>query len=322
MIVKKYADLEVQAEKDKNKELNDIYLRWHAGDLERKIAAIETQAEHDAIVLKNAGATADAVEAIWTAAYSQIDALVAGANDTILGADDNEGVTGLEKKLSDIQEMAQLTNDILDGFMNVSTSAHDRRMSEIQAERDAILHSTSMTDEQKRKSIDKLDKIEKAAKIKQIKRERDAFAIKAGLALTMALAESGMTAAKSVGDATMSIGAFTAALGPWGIAAWAASIGGTIASIISARNAAESEINSLSATGARVSGGGGSGRMPSMPTFNTVGQSAASSSDVANGAQAQINGANDNPTRAYVVSTDITSQQALDRATESQGELG
>ena len=59
-----------------------------------------------------------------------------------------------------------------------------------------------------------------------------------------------------------------------------------------------------------------------MPTFNTVGQSAASSSDVANGAQAQINGANDNPTRAYVVSTDITSQQALDRATESQGELG
>lgn len=74
-------------------------------------------------------------------------------------------------------------------------------------------------------------------------------------------------------------------------------------------------------------GGGGSAPQapsfnPQSPTFNTVGQSAATTDDVANGAQAQIDGASDRPTRAYVVSTDITSQQALDRATESQGELG
>ena len=36
----------------------------------------------------------------------------------------------------------------------------------------------------------------------------------------------------------------------------------------------------------------------------------------------QSEATSDRPTRAYVVSTDITSQQALDRDIESQGELG
>ena len=92
--------------------------------------------------------------------------------------------------------------------------------------------------------------------------------------------------------------------------------------------ASASGLASIAAISKTTFQGGGSGAPkapsfnPQSPTFNTVGQSAATTDDVANGAQAQIDGASDRPTRAFVVSTDITSQQALDRATESQGELG
>ena len=81
-------------------------------------------------------------------------------------------------------------------------------------------------------------------------------------------------------------------------------------------------IDTIKAVDIPDSKGGGGGAVAQSPTFNTVGQSAASSSDIASGAQAQIDNSDANPTRAYVVSTDVTNQQALDRAIESQGELG
>ena len=64
------------------------------------------------------------------------------------------------------------------------------------------------------------------------------------------------------------------------------------------------------------------GGTPQSATFNTVGQSAATVGGNADNTQTQIDNADANPTRAYVVSTDVTNQQALDRAIESQGELG
>ena len=68
--------------------------------------------------------------------------------------------------------------------------------------------------------------------------------------------------------------------------------------------------------------GGGAPSRPQSPSFNLVGQSAATTGSNADNAQAQIDNTGSNPIRSYVVSTDITSQQALDRDIESQGELG
>ena len=73
-------------------------------------------------------------------------------------------------------------------------------------------------------------------------------------------------------------------------------------------------------------GGGGAGggvpSRPNSPNFNVVGQSQGNVDSQTETAAQQTDSANANPTRAYVVSTDITSQQALDRDIENQGELG
>ncbi len=69
-------------------------------------------------------------------------------------------------------------------------------------------------------------------------------------------------------------------------------------------------------------GGGGQGSGPAAPTFNTVGQSPASANNIADNANSQIESNNNNPVRAYVVSTDISSQQALDRDIEEDNSLG
>ena len=74
------------------------------------------------------------------------------------------------------------------------------------------------------------------------------------------------------------------------------------------------------ATGISVPGGSTS--QPSSPSFNVVGQSPASANNVADNANTQIDNSNNNPTRAYVVSTDISSQQQLDRDIETDNTLG
>ena len=75
--------------------------------------------------------------------------------------------------------------------------------------------------------------------------------------------------------------------------------------------------------GGSPGGGGAAGAaVIQAPTFNTVGQSPANVNSIAAGADAQINNSNTNPQRAYVVSTDVTNQQALDRDIENQGTLG
>ena len=82
------------------------------------------------------------------------------------------------------------------------------------------------------------------------------------------------------------------------------------------------------ASASNPSGGGGGGDTgtvggtPSAPTFNVVGQSPASSSDISTQTQTQNDNNDNNPIRAYVVSTEVTSQQALDRSIESDGSIG
>ena len=68
-------------------------------------------------------------------------------------------------------------------------------------------------------------------------------------------------------------------------------------------------------------GSGGAGR-PASPTFSVVGQSPSTVGSNAAAADSQIDNNNNNPQRAYVVSTDITNQQALDRDIEDSNALG
>jgi len=107
--------------------------------------------------------------------------------------------------------------------------------------------------------------------------------------------EVAQTAAVQVAKAQTSLGAFTAALGPFGIAAFALSIGGVIASIVSARKAANSQIAAL--TGVSVGGG-------STPTTNVPAAppTIAPAQDIT--AQPLM--------RAYVVSGDTRSAQEAD----------
>ena len=60
---------------------------------------------------------------------------------------------------------------------------------------------------------------------------------------------------------------------------------------------------------------------PSSPNFNVVGQSPASVNSNQQVAQSQIESTSNNPIQAYVVSTDITNQQSLDRDIEEQGSI-
>ena len=105
----------------------------------------------------------------------------------------------------------------------------------------------------------------------------------------------------ATGKASMSLGAFVAALGPFGIAAFAATIGGVIASIISARKAAKSQI-------AAISGGAGGGGNAGVATSSAPSQGLANLEDTSapqfTGAQPAI--------RTFVLSGDVTDAQEAD----------
>ena len=68
-------------------------------------------------------------------------------------------------------------------------------------------------------------------------------------------------------------------------------------------------------------GGGAASPRIAAPTFNMVGQSPATRNDIASQTETQIQNNNNNPVRAYVVSTDVSDQQAMDREIEGQSSL-
>jgi hypothetical protein len=120
-----------------------------------------------------------------------------------------------------------------------------------------------------------------------------------------AMTTIGIDSTEGILKAQMSIGEYMKQLGPLGIAAFALSIGSVIASIVKARKAAKAEIAGLTGVGAT---GGGSTSTPSIPPdFRVVGASGVNQlAEVINGQQQQ-------PVKAYVVSDDVSSAQALDR---------
>ena len=105
-------------------------------------------------------------------------------------------------------------------------------------------------------------------------------------------------------------------LGPAGIAAYAVAIGGVIATISSARKKARQQIQALSNQSVGVGGGGGGSAAVPPPAFNVVG--ATQTSQLAQ----TIAGAEDKPLRAYVVASDVTTAQELERSTIQGATIG
>jgi len=81
-------------------------------------------------------------------------------------------------------------------------------------------------------------------------------------------------------------------------------------------------VKSINAVKVPGSSGGSGAIAPASPTFNVVGQSPSTVGSNAAAADSQIENNNSNPQRAYVVSTDITNQQSLDRDIEDSNTLG
>ena len=155
----------------------------------------------------------------------------------------------------------------------------------------------------------------------QVKFERDMLQIemamelsKIALQIKSKIIDLEATGALSVMKGQSSLGAFVNQLGAAGIIAYAASIGGIIATIVSARKKARQQIQSLTNASAGVSETGGPN--VSAPAFNVVG--ATETSQLAQ----TIAGAEDKPIKAFVVASDVTTAQELERSTIEGASLG
>ena len=246
--------------------------------------------------------------------------------------EDERGERMLQRDLERIEKRKQaqekLAQEIASGLGKLATirsQAFQGQITRLNAERDIILNNDNLTAQEKDRLLKENDKKSRQVRIRQIKFERDMFQIEAAMELAK-LALQGKTilagiigtGAQQTQEATGSIGKFLSQLGPIaGPIAYAAMIGGVIAQIVSARKKAEEQIKALSGPLAGVSSGGsGGGAAIAAPAFNVVG--ATQTSQLAQ----TIAGAEDKPLRAYVVASDVTTAQELERSTIEGASIG
>lgn len=243
------------------------------------------------------------------------------------------GLAFIKEQAKDVTSLFRATQQSLKFVGDTILSYHDARMDALKRERDYVLHSGELTGAAQRKAIEDLEKREIRSQQRKIKAERDLFTIKQSLLIAEELmkikadfaerkrmfeqqtvyfvnAQGRIVAkaAESTADATFSIGEFARQLGPVGIAAYAVTIGGLIASIMSARKKAQASLSSLGAPsmgGGSIGGGGG----VEAPDFNVVGASPESQL-----AQSVL-GQQQKPLRAFVVNKDIKTAEELERNT-------
>lgn len=239
----------------------------------------------------------------------------------------------MKQKADTMSEIFSNFGTVLDELDQISQSRFERQINSLREQRDLIRTNDAITKEEKEQQLTDLQRKENDIQRKRIKSERDMFTLKQTILIAemiikqkafvqeqimmaqlitaqakLSMTSIGLTAAEETGEAAMSIGTFMKQLGPLGIAAFALSIGGVIASIVSARRKASAEIAGLSDAPISLGGGGGaSASAPAAPSFNVVGASAQ------NQLAAAIAGQQSEPVKAYVVSSDVTTAQELDR---------
>jgi len=236
----------------------------------------------------------------------------------------------LKTQLDRLKEIAAQEKEIFDvskkavtEISQIQSTNYDAQIKRLDTERDVILNNDNLTSEEKNRLLKKNDTENRKIQTKKIKFERDIYMIEQGMELAKIalkaknhMSELAMKGADSVGSATMSIGEFMRQLGPLGIAAYAVSIGGVIASIVSARKKAKAQIASISGASEAIGGGGGSAPGIQAPSFNVVG--ATQTSQLAQ----TISQAEDKPLRAYVVASDVSTAQELERSTIEGASIG
>ena len=222
-------------------------------------------------------------------------------------------------------------NSAFNSLTDASQQRYDRELLNLERQRNAIVSNIHLTEEERNAALARQEEKEKQVEIRRIKAERDQFQLKQMLILmetvmnakmyaqeeiqiaklnvskaTATAQEIALAGAAATGKAAMSLGSFVAALGPFGIAAFAVSIGGIIASIVSARKKAKAQIAAIGGGSSAPSGTSGF----SSPTLPTVQQQAPQ--------QPQIQAT----TRTYVLSGDVTSAQEADAKLSRKRTLG
>ena len=230
----------------------------------------------------------------------------------------------IEKRKQAQEKLADVIVQQLGKFGQIQSQAFNAQIKRLDTERDIILNNDNLTSQEKDRLLKENDKQSRKIRIQQIKFERDMHMIEMSMELAK-LALQGKTllagiigtGAKQTAEATGSISRFLTDLGPVaGPIAYAAMIGGVIAQIITARRKAEQQIKALSGPLAGVSSGGGGSATVSAPSFNVVG--ATQTSQLAQ----TIAGSEDKPLRAYVVASDVSTAQELERSTIEGASIG
>jgi len=231
------------------------------------------------------------------------------------------------------------TSDILGALNDLRQEHHQAQLDRLQRERDVILANDTLTQSEKEKRIKAIESKEIAAQKRKIKLERDMFTIEQTLMIAKTImnakffaqqqimmaqiaVQQGVASARQIalegatqaGKASMSLGTFMSALGPAGVIAFGASIGVALASIKKARDAAKNQIANL-VPEANI-GSGGAAPPIQAPAFNVVG--ATQTSQLAQ----TISQAEQQPIKAYVVASDVTTAQELERSTIEGASIG
>ena len=239
----------------------------------------------------------------------------------------------MKERTNAISEILSGVGQLFEELNNISQARFERQINSLNEERDIIRTNDELTKEEKEKQLTALQIKENNIQRKRIKSERDMFTLKQAITLaemvmkqramvqeqimlaqlatskaSLAANDIAVTGAKEAGKAQMSIGTFMSTLGPFGVAAFALSIGGVIASIVSARRKARAEIAGLSDAPISLGGSGStSATKPTAPDFNVVGATAQSQ------LLETLSRSQDKPIRAYVVSSEVSTAQEMDR---------
>ena len=236
------------------------------------------------------------------------------------------GVKLVDEEAKRINGIIKATQGAFSQLSNVFTSYTDARIEALARERDYVLNSETLTGEAQKKRIEDIQRRELQAQKNKIRLERELFTIKQSmliaeqvmkvnalivenkLKIANKMREVGTEAITQVSKAKMSVGTFAAQGGLKGLATYAITIGGLLASIFAARKKAQSELASLGGPSG-VSIGGGAGGGVEAPDFNVVGASPESQL-----AQSVL-GQQQKPLRAFVVNKDIKTAEELERNT-------
>ena len=321
-------DAMAAAEKATREELARLQEKWKLEDDMAKVAKEwdawaestgETAADAFAAAFKDTVAEEFDPNSIFLPNEDDLDDLITGIKPyTEVLKDELDKVANDRERW---QGFAELAGSALQNVFDLSQSKYERTLLNLERERNNIEQNISLTENQRIAALEKVEEKEKAVEIRRIKAERDQFTLKQTLLIAETVMNAKFAAQKEIlmakqmamfaaqkgqevalegvvqtGKAGMSLGSFVAALGPFGIAAFAASIGGIIASIIAAKRKANAAI------GAAQSAGSGGASVPSIPTMNSSQADRVPTPDICA-----------TPTvKAYVLSGDARSAQEAD----------